>query len=367
MMNRILSATPVAIMLVSSLTVPTFAQARKASYDAGTVIPVTLDRELNSKTNRTGDKFTARVTADKDGYTGLPEGAVVEGVIKEARAKEGDQPGLLDLSFQRVRLPNGRAYAIAGSPIGLDDKNIEKNSDGVLVAKGKSKNNRLTYLGYGAGAGLLASVIGGGGKIRLENIVLGAGLGYLAGSLEKNRKTPNDVTLKSGTTLGVKLDRTLSLTSYEGNNRVTDTQGNNLDRSRNDRTNGDKVNPDTGNGIGVLINDQNVNFNSNAQPLVSGGIVMVPVRPVADALSATLKISDNNQTIEAVTSKNRVRIGVGSRIAVVNGVKRVRLNATAKKINGTTYVPATFFDLLTGTKHDWDSQSQTLVISTNGR
>ncbi|MBC7527751.1 MAG: copper amine oxidase N-terminal domain-containing protein [Chthonomonadaceae bacterium] len=377
-MNRFFTIAPIAVMITLGATAPGFAQVRKASFDAGAVIPVKLDRELNSKTNRTGDKFTAKVVADKDGYSGLPEGAIIEGVLREARAKEGEQPGLLDLSFQRVRLANGRAYAITGSVIGLDDKSVEKNSEGVLVAKSKSKNNRLTYVGYGAGAGLLASVLGGG-KIRLENVILGAGLGYLAGSLEKNRKQPNDVTLKEGTNLGVRLDRALSLTSYNGQGNGGKPQispprrGNALDRSRDGKNNEtDASNPgnskaSNADNIGVLVNDKDVSFSSSAMPMVSNGIVMVPVRPVADSLGATLRSMNSNQTVEATYRSNRVRIGMKSAIAVVNGTRRVRLAGTAKTINGTTYVPATFFDLLTGSKNGFDSGSRTLIIDTKGK
>ncbi len=377
-MKRFFYAAPVAVVCAITSAAPGWGQARKASYEAGTVIPVALDRELNSKTNHTGDKFTVRVTADKDGYTALPEGSVIEGVLREARAKEGDQPGMLDLSFQRVRLANGRAYAISGSVIGLDDKNIEKNSDGVLVAKGKSKNNRLTYLGYGAGAGLLASVIGGGGKIRLENVLLGAGIGYLAGSLEKNKKQPSDVTLKENSALGVRLDRPLTLTSYASNDssNTSGSGGNRLDRSRSGQGNSDRANriprpkADTGlnqtDGIGVIVNNEDVAFSSNAVPLTFNGIIFVPVRPVTQALNAELR-TPSSGTLEVVLASSRVRISTGSRIAVVNGSRRVRLEAAARKLNGTTYVPASFFDLLTGTKHEWDSQSRTVVLSTNAQ
>ena len=176
--------------------------------DAGTVIPVTLDRQLTSNGNAKGDHFTATVKGDNASYLGLPAGSVVEGVIREAKAKEGNNPGVLDLAFNHIRLPNGHSYAITGSTIGLDNKSVTKTSNGKIVAKSSSRNNRLTYVGYGAGAGLLASVLSGG-KLHLENIGIGAGLGYLIGSLEKNRKHPNDVSLKAGTKMGVRLDRSL--------------------------------------------------------------------------------------------------------------------------------------------------------------
>ena len=327
------------------------AQAAGLKLDAGTVIPVTLDRQLTSNGNAKGDKFTATVKADTPGYLGLPEGTIIEGVIMEAKAKDGNDPGVLDLAFNRIRLPNGRSYAITGSTIGLDNKSVEKRDDGRIVAKSSSKNNRLTYVGYGAGAGLLASVLSGG-KLHLENIGLGAGLGYLFGSLEKNKKTPNDVTLKTGTQVGVRLDSALQTADdsagysdkraidpngdsrnrekgaadpnggYRNTEKGGADAGSALDRPR-DR-NSAANNPDTPNngatadtnGIGVLINDTNVKFAANAQPLFVNGVLMVPVRPMLDAAKIRYSFSNNNGTINAHSPNGPVRLSVGSSIAV---------------------------------------------------
>ena len=198
----------VSVVTASLIGIGSALPAAAVRLDAGTVIPVTLDRPLTSNGNVRGDKFTATVKADTPGYLGLPVGSVIEGTVMEAKPKAGNNPGVLDLAFNRIRYPNGRTYAITGSTIGLDNKSVEKRTDGRIVAKSSIKNNRLTYVGYGAGAGLLASVLSGG-KLHLENIGLGAGLGYLFGSLEKNKKTPNDVNLKVGTQVGVRLDKSV--------------------------------------------------------------------------------------------------------------------------------------------------------------
>ena len=362
--------------------------AAAVRLDAGTVIPVTLDRQLTSNGNVKGDHFTATVKADTPGYLGLPPGSVIEGVIMEAKPKQGNNPGVLDLAFNRLRLPNGRSYAIAGSTIGLDNKSVTKNANGKIVAKSSSKNNRLTYVGYGAGAGLLASVLSGG-KLHLENVGLGAGLGYLFGSLEKNRQHPNDVNLKAGTQVGVRLDKSLR-TADDGSsaspNRVADSPGyrntensggsaggNALDRPR-DPNNGPGAIASGSNaannvdnldsGIGVLINDQNVKFAANAQPLFVGGVLMVPVRPALDAANIRYSFSNNNGTINAQSPNGPVRLSIGSRIAVEEGGGRARLEAAAKRINGTLYVPIRFLDLATGGKTSYDADSKTALVST---
>ena len=361
------------------------AQAARVTLDAGTVIPVTLDRQLTSNGNQKGDKFTATVKSDTPGYLGLPEGSVIEGVIMEAKPKQGNDPGVLDLAFQRVRLPNGRSYPIAGSTIGLDNKSVTRTDDGKIVAKSSAKNNRLTYVGYGAGAGLLASVLSGG-KLHLENIGLGAGLGYLFGSLEKNKPQPNDVTLKTGTQVGVRLDRSLvvaddastsepSRSTSNGGYRNTETGGNALDRPR-DANNTPKTTPnresssantnrgDDHSGIGVLINDTNVRFPANSQPVIVNGVTMVPVRSVLDAANVRYTFSNNNGTINAQGPNGSVRLSVGSRIAVGEDGGRTRLDAAAKRLNGTFYVPARFLELATGGTTSYDADSKTLLVST---
>ena len=193
-----------------------YAKATTRAISAGTVLPVKLDRELKSNDNQKGDKFTATLKSDAAKSLGMPEGTVVEGTVNEARPKEGDNPGVLDISFQRLRFPDGKAYSIVGSSIGLDNKSVSTDKNGRIVAKKSAKNNRLTYVGYGAGAGLLVSVLSGG-KLHLENIALGGALGYLAGALEKNKKQPHDVDLKEGTEVGVRLDKTIRIAASETN------------------------------------------------------------------------------------------------------------------------------------------------------
>ena len=71
--------------------------------------------------------------------------------------------------------------------------------------------NRLTYVGIGAGAGLLVNVLTHR-KGTLTDVLVGAAAGYGAGSLIKGGgSSSRDVTLKSGTTMGVALTRSLAL------------------------------------------------------------------------------------------------------------------------------------------------------------
>lgn len=178
-----------------------------------TVIPVQLDTPLSSNENREGDRFTATVRTGGDSYYGfLPAGTRIEGRVVAAKAKSGDDPGLLELDFQRLRLPNGRSYDIDGQLISLDNTAVTRTDDGEIRAKPAAKDKRAVYAGYGAGAGLIVGLLT---KKPVETGLIGGVLGYLAGEAERARNKPADVRLKSGTEFGVRLTDNLSINTRD--------------------------------------------------------------------------------------------------------------------------------------------------------
>jgi len=183
---------------------------RTRSLPAGTVLPAKLDDSLTSNDAREGDRFSATIESGRDD-AGLPAGTKVEGVIREAIPARSGKPGVLDMDFQRVVFPNGETHAISASLISLDNKGISRSSDGRLEAKsgGSNNNERLKWVGIGAGAGLLISTLTKGNT--LLDTLLGGGAGYLYNELQ--RKGAGNVNLKAGTELGVKLNRSLAYTA----------------------------------------------------------------------------------------------------------------------------------------------------------
>lgn len=210
-----------ATLITLGVAVPTtHAQSNnRITLDPGTVIPVTLNDEISSDGSSNGDTFTATVDANRNAYSPL-SGATVDGVVKHATAQSGSNPGTLELTFTRVHMPDGTTRYISGSPTSLDQNSLTVRGDGVLVAKKASnnKNQPLTYAGIGAGAGALISILHGG-KFRIEDVLLGGGLGYAAGALLKHPDQVHDVDLKPGTAMGVLLkSRVLYHRHYTGNN-----------------------------------------------------------------------------------------------------------------------------------------------------
>jgi hypothetical protein len=179
-------------------------QSDQVMLTPGTVIPVTTNTELSSNGSSKGDTFTATIDNSKQAYDNIMRGATVEGVVAEATPQQGDQPGILDLTFTRIRLSDGRSYPISGTLTSLDAKNLSISSAGILKAKNTSKDHRLTYAGIGAGAGALISLLGGG-KLKIEDILLGGLAGYGVGSIAKSPVQVHDVDLKPGTPMGVLL------------------------------------------------------------------------------------------------------------------------------------------------------------------
>jgi hypothetical protein len=204
-MRTLITKSIAGLAVVSMIAVASaFAPPVRVTLGVGSVIPVTLDQNLSSDHSMKGDTFTATV---KSGYAGLPNGTRVEGIVRNAVLKTKTKPGVLVLEFTRIISPNQAGTAIDGSPVGLDSKSVSTGSNGRLTARNGVKNKRLTYVGYGAGAGALYSLLGGGKRI-VQDTVIGAALGYLGGSLEKGGQNKvNNVLLKSGNAMGVLLHK----------------------------------------------------------------------------------------------------------------------------------------------------------------
>jgi hypothetical protein len=186
-----------------------YRRTRAVTLPAGTVIPVKLDDTLNSRDNREGDSFTATLESGRDD-AGLPVGTKVQGVIHEAIPSRNGKPGVLDVDFRRIIFPDGTERTLDASVISLDNKSINRGDNGRLVARSSNANNeRLKWVGIGAGAGLLLSTLTKGNT--LLDTLLGGGAGYLYNELQ--RKGAGDVNLKAGTEMGVKLNRSFAFSS----------------------------------------------------------------------------------------------------------------------------------------------------------
>jgi len=362
--GRIASAI-LALTLAASATAQnqtSAANRNRVVLPEGAVIPVRLDTALSSKYNRPGDRFTATVRSGTDD-AGMPAGTRIEGTVREAIPSGNGKPGVLDVDFSRVVFPNGDTRTLTASLVSLDNKSVQR-SDGHLVATRNNNNDRLKFIGIGAGAGLLIGTLTK--QNSLLSTILGAGGGYLFSELQG--KKPSDVNLKEGSEFGVRFDRQFAFNSDHYPLR-TDYQGiPEGDRyyHRSDQTTpvypGRTDYNNTGD-IGVIIDDRNVDFRS-AHPIMRGSTVLIPLRQMARAGGFDYGYDAGAQMVRA--RNGSLRLAIGSRIAVFNGERR-RMDAAAEVRNGTVYVPMQFVALATGGSASWDATSRTVVITTQDR
>ena len=388
----VVTSGAVAATLLMSQIAPASAQSTGTiTLDSGTVIPVKLRDTLSSTDSHKGDRFTATLQSEEAARSlRLPMGTNIEGTVSAVRPMQGQDPGVISLSFDRVILPNESSYPIHGSLIGLDDKSVTRASNGRLVAKQDHKKKTMLYAGYGAGAGLILGALTKGNTIL--DTLLGGGLGYLLGSLDKNHGDPKDVTLKPNTEMGVRLDRSIQFTTYDDG---TGTGGSDTRPYRRTQTNrnGDPLTSDpnrdpyddqnidnqaatgfdpyqvlkqfndirdNGQPIRVVVDGRQLSFLSAARPYIANGIVMVPAVPVLKAEHDRYSYTPSQFTADGPGESITVKFG--SRIATGSGSHQFILPATAQRRNGAVYVPMQFLAIVTGQRLSFDRDSQTMEL-----
>jgi len=175
---------------------------RRFVLEAGCLIPTTLDTTLSSRNSAPGERFTATIESGRDDC-GLPSGTKFEGVITDAIPARGGKPGVLEIDFRRVILPDGTSQAIQASTYSMDNKYVTRNDAGRLVARNRNNNESMKWVGIGAGAGLLLGTVTKGNA--LLDTILGGGAGYLYSQLQN--KGAHNVEVGSGTEIGVRIDQ----------------------------------------------------------------------------------------------------------------------------------------------------------------
>jgi hypothetical protein len=127
-----------------------------------------------------------------DEYAVIPEGSKVRGVVSVARPATRQQSGVIEVTFDRITLSDGTVLPIAGKLTSTDSterRQIEQDP-----------NARVVLVG---GRGGIGAAIAGAGASRSPNNIFAA----LGSMLSEGR----DVNVPAGTTLGVELERAVTL------------------------------------------------------------------------------------------------------------------------------------------------------------
>jgi len=143
---------------------------------AGTILTVTVDQKLSSKTSQAGQPFSATLAQAVmvHGKTAIPKGSRVIGRVITAKAKgkiKGE--GQLAIALTDVTI-HGKDYAIE---TGTLDSTV----------KGKGKRTAATA-GGGAAGGALIGGLAGGGKGAGIGALVGAAGGLVGGALTGNKQ-----------------------------------------------------------------------------------------------------------------------------------------------------------------------------------
>lgn len=182
---------------VASTSKPAPAAPTRITVPTGTLLSLSLDSALTSKTAKVGDPVRARVTSDVnvDGRVAIPAGATVAGSVIQVVSGSDRIGGVptLGISFDRLELAGGRDVPIAGE----------------ITQSGKSDTGRDTakIVGGAAAGAILGHQVKGGDKGKVIGGLLGGAIGAVAA-----KKTGTEVTMAEGTAMTLALAAPVEVT-----------------------------------------------------------------------------------------------------------------------------------------------------------
>lgn len=161
----------------------------------GTVLHVTVDETISSKSSHAGESFAASVSQPVivDGKTVIPRGARAVGRVVDVK-ESGRLKGVAQLAVTLTSLEvGGKSYDIETSTFSSAGKNHNKRN--------------LGFIGGGAAGGALIGGLAGGGKGALIGSAVGAGAGT-AGAAATGKK---DIAIPAETPLSFRLMRPVTV------------------------------------------------------------------------------------------------------------------------------------------------------------
>ena len=184
-------STPAAAAPVNARTLP-----------AGVTMNLALDQQLGTNTSHTGDTFSATLVdpvVAQNGRLTVPSGAQVWGHVSGVtRASNATETAALVLDFDSLTF-NGRRYPFSAN---ITATNLQKQG-------GASTSETVKSGAIGAAAGaVLGAILSGGDR---DKILLGAGVGAVAGTAISLGRSGENGVLPSGSRLSVQTTQDIAL------------------------------------------------------------------------------------------------------------------------------------------------------------
>jgi peptidoglycan hydrolase-like protein with peptidoglycan-binding domain len=186
--------------MASALLAPGAASGQqRVLLPEGTVLTVTTDQRLNSASMTQGATFTTTVedSVNVEGYTVIPAGSRIAGVVTFVRPATRNDSGVLGVEFDELRLASGGTVAIEGKLTSTDPAERRQ-----IDARGDSQ---VVLVGGRQGVGGVIGAIGAGQESDPVSGILGA----IGAMLSEG----SDVELPAGTPVAVQLERPVVLTA----------------------------------------------------------------------------------------------------------------------------------------------------------
>lgn len=101
---------------------------------------------------------------------------------------------------------------------------------------------------------------------------------------------------------------------------------------------------------------------TDTEPVITGGRTIVPVRPIFEALGATIQWNGVERSVTATKGNVTVYLKIDDTTAYVNGEPKV-LDVSAMIMNNRTMVPARFVAEALNATVKWDGETKTVNIT----
>jgi hypothetical protein len=192
---------PVAQSQTRKRSTPQRSSARRyLPIPAGTEIKIRLEKEIDTKEARDGDRFTATVLSPQRYADATIHGHVAK--INKSGKLSGKTE--LALTFDRISLRNGQSGRMAAQVERVyGEDSVKKVDEEGNIESGSKGKTTAVRTGGGAALGAIIGGIAGGGK----GAAIGAAIGAGAGAASTAIQGSNKVKLESGTEILIRTTR----------------------------------------------------------------------------------------------------------------------------------------------------------------